>query len=304
MDARSVSLVSIGMPVYNCAATLDTAVRSILNQTFSKWELLLVDDGSTDETLCAARASRDPRIRVFADGLHQGLVARLNQAIGLSRGKYFARMDGDDVSYPERLALQVRYLEEHAEIDLLGGRMLVFGRGGQVLGAQENRTTHEDICRRPWAGLRLAHPTWIGRMEWFRKHLYRSNAVRCEDQDLLLRTYQNSRFAALSEIVVGYREEELSLRKNVAGRRSFVRSVVRKAIPKRQYAIAAGVIVEQILKGLAECVAIGTGLPYRILRNRALPVDEAAVRRWMEVWDEVQRTTHEIEPFLATVGER
>ena len=303
MNASSVSLVSIGMPVYNCAATLDTAVRSILNQTFSKWELLLVDDGSTDETPCAARAYRDPRIRVFADGLHQGLVARLNQAIGLSCGKYFARMDGDDVSYPERLALQVRYLEEHAEIDLLGGRMLVFGRGGQVLGAQENRTTHEDICRRPWAGLRLAHPTWIGRMEWFRKHLYSLKAVRCEDQDLLLRVYENSRFAALSEIVVGYREE-LSLRKNVAGRRSFVRSVVREAIPKRQYAIAAGVIVEQILKGLVECVAIGTGLRYRILRNRALPVDEAAMRRWMEVWEEVQRTTHEIEPFLATVGER
>ena len=303
MNASSVSLVSIGMPVYNCAATLDTAVRSILNQTFSKWELLLVDDGSTDETLCAARAYRDPRIRVFADGLHQGLGARLNQTIGLSCGKYFARMDGDDVSYPERLALQVRYLEEHAEIDLLGGRMLVFGRGGQVLGAQENRTTHEDICRRPWAGLRLAHPTWIGRMEWFRKHLYSSNAVRCEDQDLLLRIYENSRFAALSEIVVGYREQ-LSLRKNVAGRRSFVRSVVREAIPKRQYAIAAGVIVEQILKGLAECVAIGTGLRYRILRNRALPVDEATMRRWMEVWEEVQRTTHEIEPFLATVGER
>ena len=57
-------------------------------------------------------------------------------------------------------------------------------------------------------------------------------------------------------------------------------------------------------KGLAECVAIGTGLPYRILRNRALPVDEATMRRWMEVWEEVQRTTHEIEPFLATEGER
>lgn len=141
-------------------------------------------------------------------------------------------------------------------------------------------------------------------MEWFRKHLYRSDALRCEDQDLLLRTYESSCFAALSEIVVGYREEELSLRKNLTGRRSFARSVVRESIAKRQYAIAAGVIIEQVLKGLAECVAVSTGLRYRILRNRALPVDEGAVREWMEVWEEVQRTTRETEPALATAGER
>lgn len=276
------------MPVYNCGRTLDAAVRSILNQTFIDWELLLVDDGSTDETLSVARGYKDPRIRVFTDGLHQGLVARLNQAVGLSRGKYFARMDGDDVSYPERLALQVEYLEGHSEIDLLGGGMLVFGRGGGVLGTHANPNTHEDICRRPWAGFYLAHPTWMGRREWFDRNRYRTEAVRCEDQDLLLRTYEKSRFAAVPEIVLGYREEELSLRKNLVARRSFVRSVVREAIAKRQYAIAAGVIIEQVLKGLTECVAIGTGLRYRVLRNRALAVDEGAMRRWMEVWEEVQ----------------
>jgi glycosyltransferase involved in cell wall biosynthesis len=302
MNFGSVPLVSIGMPVYNCAATLEAAIRSIVNQTFVDWELLLVDDGSTDETLHVARSCADARIRVFSDGRHRGLAARLNQAIEVSRGKYFARMDGDDISYPERVLLQVRYLEEHTAVDLLGGRMLVFGRGGQVLGAQENRTTHEDICRRPWAGLRLAHPTWMGRMDWFRKHLYRSDTLRCEDQELLLRTYENSCFAALSEIVVGYREEELSLRKNLTGRRSFARCVVREAMPKRQYGIAAGVVIEQGLKGLTECVAIATGLRYSVLWNRALPVDEAAVRRWLEVWGQVQRGTGEAERFIASVG--
>lgn len=304
MSHGSVPLVSIGMPVYNCARTLDVAVRSILNQTFSDWELLVVDDGSTDETLNVARACTDSRIRVFADGSHQGLVARLNQAVGLSRGKYFARMDGDDVSYPERLALQVEYLERHSEVDLLGGGILVFGRDGEALGTRESRTTHEDICRRPWAGFYLAHPTWMGQAEWFREHPYRSEAVRCEDQDLLLRTYEKSRFAAISEIVLGYREEKLSLGKLLVSRRSFARSVLLEMIPRRGYAIAAAAVAEQTLKGLADCAAVSTGLDYRILRHRAQPVDKVAVREWTKVWEKVQKTAREDEPTFAAVGER
>jgi len=303
-ENRSV-LVSVGLPVYNCAATLDLAIQSILNQTFCDWELLVVDDGSTDGTIDVARAYSDPRIRFFADGSHQGLAIRLNQTIDLGQGKYFARMDGDDVSYPERLALQVSYLEEHAEIDLLGGGILVFGRGGEVLGARESRTTHEQICRRPWAGFYLAHPTWLGRLEWFRKHSYRSEAVRCEDQDLLLRTYENSRFAALSEVVLGYREAELSLRKILLGRRSFVRSAFREGSQTGNYLIGVGALVEHTLKGFAECVAIGTGLGYRVLRHRALPVDDATKRRWTEVWQEAQterRSARKAESMLMTIG--
>jgi hypothetical protein len=128
----------------------------------------------------------------------------------------------------------------------------------------------------------------MGRREWFHKNQYRTEAVRCEDQDLLLRTYEKSRFAAVPQIVLGYREEELSLRKNLVARRSFVWSALREAFQKRNYWIGFSALIEHTLKGLTECVAVGTGLDYRILRHRALPVDEAAKRRWMEVWEEVQ----------------
>jgi glycosyltransferase involved in cell wall biosynthesis len=278
--------LSIGLPIYNCATTLDGAIRSILNQTFRNWELLLIEDGSTDETADLARRYADPRIRIFADGKHLGLVARLNQAISLSQGTYFARMDGDDVSYPERMALQVGYLEKHPEIDLLGAGILVFGRDGKALGTREIHITHEEICRRPWAGFYLPHPTWVGRIEWFRKHLYRCQAVRCEDQDLLLRTYDGSHFAALPEIVLGYREERLSLGKLLRGRSSFVRSAFREGSLRRKYWMGVGALLEQMLKGLTDCVAIGTGLEYRILRHRALPIDGVAQRRWNEIWRE------------------
>jgi glycosyltransferase involved in cell wall biosynthesis len=301
MTASIHPLISVGLPVLNCERTVKTAIRSILQQTYSNWELLLIDDGSTDMTVEIARSFKDVRIRVIADGVHKGLPVLLNEAISLSTGEFFARMDGDDVSYPERLALQVEYLEHHPQIDLLGGSVLVFGHGGQPLGTRKTRISHAQICGRPWAGFDLAHPTWMGRMEWFRKHHYRSDAGRCCDQDLLLRTYESSCFAVLPEIVLGYREEKLSLRKILADRRSFMWSVVREAISKRQYAIAAAAIIEQALKGLTDCVAIGTGLGYRILRHRALSVEEATKRRWIEVWEEVQ-IEHQAARKFSVVG--
>lgn len=276
------------MPVLNVESTVAAAVQSILNQTFPDWELLILDDGSIDETVHRIRAYADPRIRILADGKRRGIVARLNQAIALSAGKYFARMDEDDVSYPQRLALQVEHLQQHPEIDLLGGGVLVFGSNGRVIGTHTTRVTHEDICRRPWAGFFLAHPTWMGKTEWFSNHHYRSNAVRCEDQDLLLRTYESSRFASLPEIVLGYRGETLSLKGILVGRRSFVQCVAREFIPKRKYSIVAAALIEQTLKGFADTFAICTGLNYRVLRHRALPImDAPTIRQWKQVWGEV-----------------
>lgn len=289
MSSGNAPCVSIGMPVLNSGSTVGAAIQSILNQTFADWELLVIDDGSSDGTVEFARDYSDSRIRIFSDGTHKGLVARLNEAIDLSRGKYFARMDGDDVSFPERLAVQVEYLVHHPGIDLLGGGVLVFGHGGELVGMRKAPVTHESICRRPWRGFYLTHPTWIGRTKWFREHRYCSDALRCEDQELLLRTHENSRFAALPEIVIGYNEERLSLSKILTSRRYFAAAALKRAILKRQYFVALAVIIEQTLKGLVDSLAIGTGLNHRLLRHRAVAVaDEATVQQWKKVWSEVQ----------------
>lgn len=288
MNMGPAPLVSIGMPVRNSESTLDAAIQSILNQTLPNWEFLVMDDGSGDETARIAQSYCDRRIRVFSDGTRLGLAPRLNQAISLSRGRYFARMDGDDVSYPERLALQVDYLEKNPEIDLVGGGVVVFGRNGRLLGKHKAPTTHGSICRRPWRGFRLAHPTWMGKTEWFRQHLYRAQALRCEDQELLLRTHEASRFAAVPEIVLGYREEELSLGKILSGRRHFAAAVFRRAILRQECLTAFAAVAEQALKGVADSVAIFTGLDYRVLRHRALPVGDDALRLWRQVWGSVQ----------------
>ena len=92
------------MPVYNAGKYLRLAVLSIVRQTFTDWELLIVDDGSTDNALQGIADIDDARIRILRDGKNKGLAARLNECIDLARGKYFARMDQDDVSYPERFS--------------------------------------------------------------------------------------------------------------------------------------------------------------------------------------------------------
>lgn len=222
-------LVSIALSAFNAEKTIGDAIASILLQTYQNWELLLIDDGSSDHTVSVAREFDDQRIRVIADGTNAGLPARLNEAIGMASGKYFARMDQDDLCFPGRLQRQVEYLETHIEVDLLGTRALTFVTPGCVTGLLPFRGTHQEICAQPWRGLYMPHPTWMGRLDWFRKHRYRTPEVRlAEDQELLLRTCPVSRFACLPEILLAYRvRERLSLRKNMVARYSLLKSQMR-----------------------------------------------------------------------------
>lgn len=284
-------IVSIGMPVRNCERTLRLAVGSILAQTYRNWELLLIDDASSDGTGEIARSFQDSRIILYSDGTPRGLVARLNQAIALSRGKYFARMDGDDVAYPERLERQLAYLEGHPDVDLVGAGTVVFGLHGTPLGKRVGRTEHEAICATPDSGFGLAHPTYVGRLEWFRQHGYREQAVRCEDQDLLLRTYRSSRFANVPDILLGYREETIALRKILPARCFFARAAFAEFRRQKRLDVAVKGVLGQALRALVDCMAVGTGLGYTILRHRARPITPEERRRWMQVWLSVQRTT-------------
>jgi glycosyltransferase involved in cell wall biosynthesis len=282
-------VVSIGMPLFNSEKTLGNALRSILKQTFQNWELLIIDDGSSDRTREVARSVGDARIRMIADGEHRGLVARLNQAIELSQGRYFARMDGDDIAYPDRLRRQVEFLTENTNVDLVGCGVLVFGDNGLALGVRDVAENHARACRRPWAGFHLPHPTWMGRMEWFRSHRYDAKAIRAEDQELLLRTYSTSCFSCLPEILQGYREDQIVLRNILRGRCSFTVAVLRHYFERKQYFTAIGGALEQCAKALVDVVAISTGLNHQILRHRARrPVRTEIVECWSDVWERVQ----------------
>lgn len=111
--------ISVILPVYNGAASLAVAIRSVLDQTFGDFELLLLDDGSTDTTAEVVRGFDDPRI-LYHHHANRGLAATINRGIELARGEYIARQDHDDISRPERFARQVAFLDAHPDCGLLG----------------------------------------------------------------------------------------------------------------------------------------------------------------------------------------
>jgi glycosyltransferase involved in cell wall biosynthesis len=277
-------LISIGMPVFNSEQTLATAIRSIVNQTHQNWELILIDDGSRDRTLEVAGGFTDRRIQVVEGAANLGMPTRLNEAVLLAKGAFFARMDGDDVAYPQRLERQVAYLVSHPEVNVLGTAVMVFRGDGTAIGVRDTKgRSHEEICARPQGGFMLVHPTWMGRLSWFRARPFWPGASLVADQDLLLRTHSESRFECLPEILLGYREQRISAGRILRYRYWFSKALLREAWRRHSGGYLAG-IPEQLLKAAVDMVAITSGLNYKLLRHRARPAQEAEEREWEGVW--------------------
>jgi glycosyltransferase involved in cell wall biosynthesis len=281
-------LVSVVLPVYNGGAALRMAVTSICLQTLREWELLILDDGSTDDCVAGLNLP-DGRIRVIRDGKNLGLAARLNQGIDLAKGKYFARMDQDDVAYPARLERQVEFLERNPDIDLVGTKAIAFRSEGIPVGLLPFRATHSEICAHPWNGFYLPHPTWMGRIEWFRHHRYAMpELVRAEDQDLLLRTYDCSRFACIDEVLLGYKKELMPLGKLWTARVNVARSQLRRHIAKGRWLYAALGCSASLLKGLFDLMR----RPFQSADGEPIsgwtPLWGSDVEAWCNVWDAIQ----------------
>jgi glycosyltransferase involved in cell wall biosynthesis len=280
-------LVSIAMPVRNCEKTIAAAVRSILLQTFTDWELLIFDDGSTDNTFGELKSFNDRRIHMHRDEQCKGLPARLNQSIAMAAGEYFARMDGDDISYPRRLDMQLNFLRSNREIDLVGGGVIVFEEGGHVIGKRIPSASHMEICCRPEAGFPIAHPTYCGKRSWFEHYGYSARMIRGQDQDLLLRAYRDSHFSNLSRVVLGYREQ-LNTRKILQGRSQFARNIFSEFRQRKQTLRGLAGFAEQSLKGVVDIAALLTGLRPLILGFRCSDADESDIMEWKSVWESVQ----------------
>lgn len=116
--------ISICIPMYNASLYIKNCIDSILAQSFQDFELLIVDDGSTDNSCEIVNSVRDNRIRLIRN--QHDYVGSLNMLLDEAKGKYIARMDADDVMYPNRLSIQYEYMENHPDIDVIGGRMAVF----------------------------------------------------------------------------------------------------------------------------------------------------------------------------------
>lgn len=280
-------LVSIAMPIYNVEGTLRRAINSIIGQSYTNWELIIVDDGSTDGSLAIAKSFTDSRIRIFSDGVNKGISFRLNQAIDTARGSYFARMDGDDISFPKRIERQVEFLNSNKQIDLLGSNIVIFKGNGCLQGILPIKQIHEEICRSPFAGLYLPHPTWMGKIEWFKKYRYQSSSDRAEDQSLLLRSYKYSKFACLPEVLLGYRQENRSFKKMLLSRTVYLKTCLEEANRSKSFILEVQLLIFYLVKVISDLLNIKLGL--KRFRNQLLPVSNELSTKWSSLWDAMSK---------------
>jgi glycosyltransferase involved in cell wall biosynthesis len=277
--ANKPPLVSVLLPVFNGSDRLGEAVRSILRQSLQDFELLLIDDGSTDDAVVKIRDLRDPRIHVIGSAARRGLAARLNEGIDAARGRYIARMDADDISFPLRLEKQVQFLEANPHVDLAGARAVVFRDGGGVIGLHPFAARHKDICARPWRGFPLPHPTWMGRATWFRRFHYAMPEIsRAEDQELLLRSQSSSQFACLDEVLLGYRQGAFDLDKTLMARRQLMAAQLRYFTGRRQWKSAALTLAVTAAKAAVDILAALPGCDRAFFARMSGAVPDQVVR--------------------------
>ncbi|MEM4168327.1 MAG: glycosyltransferase [Candidatus Caldarchaeum sp.] len=203
MSVESFPLVSIGIPFYNPGKFFADAIRSVFAQTYVHWELLLVDDGSDDGSLELAKRIKDPRVKVFSDGKHLGLVARLNQIAQMASGFYVARMDADDLMHPERIARQVAFLQQHPEINVVDTGAIVLDREGVpagLRGLEDRLPSALEILKQGG----FLHASIMAKREWFLQHPYDPDYPRAEDRELWVREYRKTKFAHIPEPLYFY----------------------------------------------------------------------------------------------------
>lgn len=208
-------LISVVMPVWNAGAYLAPAIDSILGQSFGDFELIAVDDGSTDGSaaVLAAAAARDARVRVIAQE-NAGVAAALNAGIAAARGTYVARMDADDIARPDRFALQIARLKADPDLVALGGQILLIDPEGRALRQLVLPTAHDAIDAKHLGahGMGMCHPTAMIRTAALRQvGGYDAAHPGAEDIDLWLKLAEIGRLANLEEIVLNYRQHFVSV---------------------------------------------------------------------------------------------
>ena len=278
-------LVTIGMPVFNAHGTVRLSIESIINQSFQDWELLVFDDGSVDGTPEVLESISDPRITYYIDGKNLGIANRMNEAIALAKGRYFARMDGDDISYPDRLEKQLKFLNENPWVDLVGSATLFFKNNGEAIGRQSVKTDHNIICGRIWDSIPVPHPTWMAKIEWIRRYKYSTLSQMSEDQDLLLRACNSSNFSCIPEVLLAYRQNSISLVKEFKSRLSFAFDLVRHYLGSKRYVMAYFAFMFQLFKVLIVGLASIVGAQRVMLYRRHGALSEKELLDWRLLYE-------------------
>jgi glycosyltransferase involved in cell wall biosynthesis len=230
--------ISIGIPFYNCEQFLPDAIRSVFVQTYQDWELILIDDGSTDRSLEIAQSIDDPRVRVISDGMNCRLAFRLNQLISKSKFDIIARMDADDIMFPKRLENEIQYFTNQ-KINIVCSAACTINDENKIK-AIRNIKGEPNISPLGVALHKhlLLHPTMMVRKRWYLENQYDPEYHVAEDLELFLRSTINgnlktSMVQLIHQPLLFYREDKSqNLAKTLLWNRFLHRAVTTYCTPE------------------------------------------------------------------------
>lgn len=201
--------VTVLMSVYNGEKFLHEAIQSIINQTYKNYEFIIINDASNDHTEQIIKSFSDRRIRYFKNNENLGLASCLNKGILLSKGKYIARMDADDISMPTRLEKQVCFMNENPDCGVLGTWIKLFPVGKTI----KPPLVHEEIYALLFQNNAIAHPSAILRTKVIIDNhcLFNPDFKMAQDYELWSRLIEITKFSNLPEILLLYRRHQFQI---------------------------------------------------------------------------------------------
>ena len=200
--------VTIAIPFYNAEKYLLDSIKSVFAQTHQEWELILIDDGSTDNSLAIAKSIIDPRVRVISDGINKRLAARLNEVTQLAKYEFIARMDADDLMMPNRIEKQLEVFAKN-NVDVVTTGVYSVNNNLELMGVRGwafNSVTTTDILSKK---VGIVHAAVMAKKSWYQRNKYNENLKIAQDLDLWLSSANNEDLSIISinEPLYIYREE-------------------------------------------------------------------------------------------------
>jgi glycosyltransferase involved in cell wall biosynthesis len=283
--------VTIGIPVFNAGKYLKFAIDSVLGQTYQNFEIIISIDGSTDDSADIVKKYNDPRISLISEKENKGIAYRLNQQIKLAKGEFFARMDADDIMFPDRIEKQVHYMIENPTMDVIGGQAIVIDDKNEIIGyrVSDQRFNKRTILYK----ILFIHPTVFGTVKWFRDNPYSSEYDGVEDYYLWNTSFPVSNFRVLDLPLLFYRDPPSFNNKTYLERQKKLRKAIIKF--KQTSVILASDFFElysrSVLKTLTYSVLFDIGLTGKLIKSRNEQIAVEKLNYFSEILKRVRKNS-------------
>ena len=298
-------LVSVVIPAYNDANRIPIALASLISQDYENWEVIVVDDGSTDDTLSIIRRCNDSRIQLYRFEENRGRPQAREHGLRNANGAFLAMLDADDWWYPEKLFKQMKIFDKNPSLALVSAGMAITDEEDRIVGVRALGTRHEKwpqhaVMARPSVPA-VAHAPSVIRMEHAQRAAYDDNLPVAEDVDFLIKILNGNEYTVLPEPLYAYSEMMSVNPQGILTANQCVRQVLLKYLRRSRFWIAKQIVLNYV-KGIYYRVSFSAGLQDWVVRRRSRRPTLSECRDFDAARDVVYRKVREIWPQFSATG--